>query len=102
MLPLVCFVAVGALLLALGLSGAIASKHFVVEILSIELVFAGSIIASVGYFAYLPGSNGSFFIMLLSIWAVAGAEIMGLVALYTYMRGKLADFDLRKLAKLKG
>lgn len=101
MLPLYDFVLVGATFLAIGLAGAVASRHFVITILSIELIFAGSITALVGYFDY-SGASGSFFPILLSLWAVASTEIIGLVAFYVYMKDKVADFDLRKLMQLRG
>ncbi|MDE1869607.1 MAG: hypothetical protein KGH71_01310 [Candidatus Micrarchaeota archaeon] len=102
MLPLNYFTGIGAVFLALGLAGAIASRHFVITILSLELVFAGAIVALVGFFAYATLTSGDFFIMLLSIWAVASTEIVGLVAFYVYMKGKVTDFDLKRLMQLKG
>ncbi len=102
MLPLIYFLIASVSFLALGISGVISTRHFVVVILSIELIFAGSIIALVGYFGYLPVVDGSFFTMLLSIWTVAMVEIIGLIAFYTYMRNKVVDFDLKKLTQLKG
>lgn len=102
MLALFYFLVASVAFLALGIAGVIASRHFVVVILSIELVFAGSIVALVGYFDYLPITDGSFFIILLSIWTVANVEIIGLVAFYTYMRSKVIDFDLKRLTQLKG
>lgn len=102
MLPLNYFTGLGAIFLALGLSGAISSRHFIITILSLELVFAGSIIALVGFFAYSTLTNGSFFTLLICIWAVAGTEIIGLVAFYVYMKGKVTDFDLKRLMSLKG
>lgn len=102
MLPLNYFTGIGSLFLALGIAGAIASRHFVITILSLELVFAGAIVALVGFFAYSTLSSGDFFIILLSIWAVASTEIVGLVAFYVYMKGKVTDFDLKRLMQLKG
>ncbi len=102
MIPLNYFTGIGALFLALGLSGAISSRHFIITILSLELVFAGSIIALVGFFDYSTLGNGSFFVLLLSIWAVASTEIIGLVAFYVYMKGKVTDFDLKRLIQMKG
>ena|SRR5690348_2660076 len=102
MLPLNYFTGIGALFLALGIAGAIASRHFVITILSLELIFAGAIVALVGFFAYSTLSSGDFFIILLSIWAVASTEIVGLVAFYVYMKGKVTDFDLKRLMQLKG
>ncbi|HVA82834.1 MAG TPA: NADH-quinone oxidoreductase subunit K [Candidatus Aquilonibacter sp.] len=102
MLPLNYFTEIGAIFLALGIAGAVASRHFVITILSLELVFAGAIIALVGFFAYSSLSNGEFFVILLSIWAVASTEIVGLVAFYVYMKGKVSDFDLKRLMQLKG
>jgi NADH:ubiquinone oxidoreductase subunit K len=102
MLPLFYFLAAAVSFLALGIAGVVATRHFVVVILAIELMFAGSIVALVGFFDYATIIDGSFFIILLSIWTVANVEIIGLIAFYTYMRNKIIDFDLRKLMQLKG
>lgn len=101
-MPLNYFTGVGAMLLALGLAGAVGSRHFIVTILSLELVFAGSIVALAGFFAYSTVANGQFFLIMLSLWAVASVEIVGLVAFYVYMKGKVGDFDLKRLMQLKG
>ncbi|MDE1850802.1 MAG: hypothetical protein KGH54_03350 [Candidatus Micrarchaeota archaeon] len=101
MLPLYDFVLAGVAFLAIGLAGTAASRHFVITILSIELIFAGSIAALVGYFDYSVAS-GLFFPILLSIWAVASVEIIALVAFYVYMKDKVGDFDLRRLMQMKG
>ncbi|MDE1846266.1 MAG: hypothetical protein KGH53_03240 [Candidatus Micrarchaeota archaeon] len=102
MLPLNYFTGVGSLFLALGIAGAIGSRHFIVTILSLELIFAGSIVALAGFFGYATATNGEFFLIMLSLWAVASVEIVGLVAFYVYMRTKVSDFDLKRLMQLKG
>ncbi|MDE1855655.1 MAG: hypothetical protein KGH49_00220 [Candidatus Micrarchaeota archaeon] len=102
MLPLYYFSIAGGMFVVAGLAGAVASRHFVVTILSLELVFAGSITALAGYFTYSPAISGTFFTILLSIWTVASVEVVGLVAFYVYMKNKVIDFDLKKLTQLKG
>ncbi|MDE1761977.1 MAG: hypothetical protein KGH78_02160 [Candidatus Micrarchaeota archaeon] len=102
MVPYYYFVAIGAGLLAAGLAGVVSSRHFIVTILSIEIIFAGAISALVGYYVGALSTNGSFFILLLALWAVASTEIIGIVAFYVYMRDKVSDFDLRKLTQMKG
>ena len=102
MLPAYYFVTIGAAFLAIGLAGVVASRHFVITILSIEVIFAGAIVALAGYFTGSYLNNGAFFMILLSIWAVASTEIIGLVAFYVYMRSKVIDFDLKKLTQMKG
>ena len=102
MLPFYYSIAFGTALLAIGLAGIVASRHFIITILSVEIIFAGSIVALVGYFVGSAITNGTFFTILLSLWAVASTEIIGLVAFYVYMKGRVGDFDLKKLTNLKG
>lgn len=102
MIPLNYFTGLGAIFLALGIAGAVASRHFIITILSLELVFAGAIIALIGFFAYSTLTSGDFFVLLLSIWAVASTEIVGLIAFYVYMKSKVTDFDLKRLMQMKG
>ncbi|MDE1825718.1 MAG: hypothetical protein KGH61_04100 [Candidatus Micrarchaeota archaeon] len=101
MLPLFFFVAIGVVFVALGLAGAVASRHFIVVILAVEVIFAGSIIALSGYYAYSTGNSGDFFVTILSIWAVASAEAIAIIAFYICMKGRVPDFDLKKLTRLR-
>ena len=102
MLPSIDFIAFGALFFALGIGGVAASRHLVVIMLAVEIMFIGSIIAAVGYFSSGISTNGSFFIMLMSIWAVASSEIIVLIMFYVYMKGRSEEFDVSKMNSLKG
>ncbi|MGI0141690.1 MAG: hypothetical protein ACREBF_03525 [Candidatus Micrarchaeales archaeon] len=102
MLPLYDFAVIGGAFLAIGLAGTVGSRHFIITILSIEIIFAGSMTLLTAFFDYSTITGGSFFLILLSLWAVASTEIIGLVAFYVYMKSKVADFDLKKLMQMKG
>lgn len=102
MLPLFYFAIVSAFFLSLGLAGIISSRHFIIVILSVELIFIASIVALVSYFTTSNIVDGSFFIILVSIWSVASIDIIGLVTFYVYMKRKVVDFNLKELTGLRG
>lgn len=69
--------------------------------LGIELIFVASTIVLVSFFDYNALSSPSGIILLFSIWAVAAAEIITIIALYVYMKSRGLSFDISKLSKLK-
>ena len=89
-------------LFAIGLSGIVASRHFVVMILSSEVILVSAIIAAAAFFSSATAGDGSFIVLVLTIWAIAGAEIIVLVSFYTRMKSMNVDFDVSKLNKLRG
>ncbi len=89
-------------LVALGISGVAASKHFVIIILSTEVILAGSILAAVSFFSSASTSNGSFGILIISLWAIASTEIILLIAFYMNMKSQVPDFNVNKLDNSKG
>ncbi len=88
-------------LLALGIAGVVASRHFIIMMLSVEVIFVGSIILLVGFFDMLRGSS-LFLLLLSSIWAVLVAEVSGIVVFYIYMRKSGLGFDVSKFSRLSG
>lgn len=90
-----------AAMLALGIAGVIASRHFIIMMLSIEVVFVGSIIMLVGFFDMIQGS-ALFLLLLASIWAVLVAEVSGIVVFYIYMRKRGLGFNVSKFSRLRG
>lgn len=89
-------------LLAMGLAGVVSSKNFVIIILSTELIILGSTLATVSFFSSSATQNGSFGILVLSLWAIAGVEIIILVAFYTIMKHQVGYFNVNKLDRGKG
>jgi len=88
-------------LLAIALTGIITSRHFILIMLAIGLVFLASSIALVSFFAYAQNPSPSAVTMLIGIWAVASTEIITLITFYVYMKVRGLDFDLTRLSKLK-
>ncbi len=90
------------ILFAMGIAGVASSRHFVIIILSTEIIIAGSILAAVSFFSASPSQNGSFGLLIISLWAIASTEIIVLVAFYVKMKAHVMDFDVTKLNKSKG
>ncbi len=101
MIPVIDIFVLSLALLSVGLAGIATDRHLIVIMLSIELIFVASLIALVGFFSSSPVPNPDAVIMLLSIFAVAAAEIITVVTFYVYMKHREADFDVRKLSKMK-
>ncbi len=101
MIPLIGIFALSIALLSIGLAGVATDRHLIVIMLSIELIFVASIILLVGFFSSNAIVNPDAVIMLMSIFAVAAVEIITVITFYVYMKHRGAEFDVRKLSKLK-
>ena len=64
-------------------------------------MFVASAIALVSFFSYGAVPNQGAIVMLISIWAVAAAEIITLVTFYVYMKSRRIDFDVTRLSRMK-
>ena len=89
-------------LLAIGIAGVVSSRNFVIIILSTELIIAGSILAAVSFFSASTAINGSFGILIISLWVIAGVDIIMLVAFYISMKQQVGYFNVNKLNRGKG
>lgn len=94
------FIALGFALFAVGISGVVASRHFIIMMLAIEVALTASIVVAAASFTY--SSSGNIIGLLFTIWAIASAEIMGMVAVYRYMLAHGISMDVRQLSKLRG
>ena len=101
MIPFTYLLAIGLSLFGIGLAGIASERHLVVILLSIEVIFASSTIILVSFFSFASNADPSALIMLVSIWAVAAAEIIALITFYVYMKSNGISFDISKLSKLK-
>ena len=88
-------------LFAVAIAGIISTRHFVVIMIAIELIFIASIIALVSFFAYAQNADYSAVPMLVSIWSVAAVEIIALITFYMYMKQRGFDFNITRLSRLK-
>ena len=95
---LMYFIALGFLIFSVGLVGVAASRHFIIMVLSVEMILSASILVSAAMFSY--GSSGNILGLLFSIWAVAASETMALVAIYRYMSKNRISMDVTKLSRL--
>jgi hypothetical protein len=92
------FVVLGLALFALGLSGAFASRHLVLVILSTEMMIMAGSLVGIGMFDYFGGSIIPF---LFSIWAIAAVGILLLVLFYRYMAVYDTSLEVGVVSKLK-
>jgi NADH:ubiquinone oxidoreductase subunit K len=92
------FIAIGFGLLAIGVAGVAASRHFIIMMLAIEIALSAGIVVAAAGFAFSSG-NGNIIGLLFTIWAIASAEIMGMVAIYRYMVAHGISMDVRELSK---
>lgn len=93
------FVILSVALFAIGISGVIASRHFLVMMLSIEIILTASALLAMTFFYYVE--NGNIISLLLVIWSVAAVEIIAIVTFYRYMIKGETSLDITKLSKLK-
>lgn len=93
------FVALGVALFSIGIAGVLSSRHFLIMMLSIELVFAASSLLALTFFYYV--TSGNIIVLLFAIFAVASTEVMAIIALYRYMVKGEISLDVANLSKLK-
>jgi NADH:ubiquinone oxidoreductase subunit K len=84
---------------AIGAAGVVASRHFVMIILSMEVMLVAATILAVGFFYYY--ADGSILLLLFSIWAIAAVEVIALIAFYQYMLKEETTMDVTSLSTLK-
>jgi NADH:ubiquinone oxidoreductase subunit K len=93
------YIIVAVSLFATGLSGVLASRHFLVMMLSLEVALASAALLALSFYYYI--SISSIVLLLLSIWTVAATEVIALVVIYKYMIREEVSLDVTKLSKLK-
>ncbi len=94
------FLAFGFSLFAIGIAGVVASRHFIIMMLGVEVAMTAAIVVAAAGYAY-SGTAGNILGLLFTLWAVASAEIMGMVAVYRYMVAHGVSMDVRELSKLR-
>lgn len=86
-------------LFSIGVAGVVASRHFVIMILSIEVILVSSSLVAISFFSYL--SQGSILPLLFAIWAIAAVDVIALVVLYRYLAKFKVSLDVTKLNRLR-
>lgn len=99
MIALQYFMLLSAMLFAIGIAGVLASRHFLIMMLSVELALVASTLLAVSFFYFSQGGN--ILVLLLAIWSVASAEIIAIVVFYRYIVRKEVNLDVSKLSKLR-
>ena len=97
--PFPVFLLISFALFAIGIAGVAASRHFVVMILSAEIILVASSLAAVSVYTYV--SNGVILPLLLAIWSVAALEVIALVVFYRYLASLEFSLDVTKLSKYR-
>lgn len=92
-------VLLGMLVFAIGAAGVVASRHFVMIILSMEVMLVAATILAVGFFYYY--ADGSIVLLLFAIWAIAAVEVIALIAFYQYMLKEESSMDVTSLSRLR-
>ena len=86
-------------IIAIGLAGVAASRHFIIIVVSVELMLLGSSLLALSIFHYY--AEGNIIVLLLAIWSIAAIEVMAAVVLYRYMEKAEMSLDVSKLSKLR-
>jgi NADH:ubiquinone oxidoreductase subunit K len=94
------FIALAFALLAIGVVGVAASRHFIVMMLSIEIALTAAIVVAAASFVY-SSAGGNVIGLLFTLWAIASGEIMAMVAVYKFLIAEGATMDVRELSKLR-
>jgi len=102
MLQLIYFMYLSFAMLAVGIAGIVASRHIVLIVLSVEVMFVSSIILLAAAASYTSTLNGDAAAMIIAVWAVAASDVIVLVALYLIIKAKGAKFDVTLFSELKG
>lgn len=99
MIPAIYFLMLSIVIFGVGVVGVAATRHFLIMMLSVEIVLAASVILSAAVFTYAaPGNIIGF---LFTIWGVASSEAIAMVAIYRYMSKNGIDMDVTKLRGLR-
>jgi NADH:ubiquinone oxidoreductase subunit K len=98
MIAAIYFVALSFAALGAGMAGVAASRHFLIIMLSVEIAMTGSMMLAAASFRY--SSPGDIIGLMFSMWAVASAEIIVMVAIYRHMARNGISMDVSRLSKL--
>ncbi len=95
---IIYFILLSFALFAIGIAGALASRHILLIIISTELILIASTLIGIGFFDFYRGNIIPF---LFTVWGVAASEIIMLVVFYKYLSRYEKDMDITKLSELR-
>ena len=93
------FILISFILFSIGISGIAFSRHFILMIISVEVMLIASTLLGVSFFSYLV--LGNIVLLLLAIWTIASIEIIALIIFYRYISKVKLSLDVTKLSKLE-
>lgn len=94
------FVVLSISLFAIGVAGVLASRNFIIMLLSVEIALTASTLLALSFFYYITLADITMF--LLTIWSIASVEVIALIAFNRYMAKEEVSLDVTRLSKLKG
>lgn len=98
-IPVVYFVLTSFALFAIGVVGVVATRHFLLMILSIEVALvASTLLATIFFYTTV---SGNIMLLLFAIWTIAATEAIALVSFYRYLGRYETSLDVTKLSKLR-
>ncbi len=86
-------------LFSIGIAGVLASRHFVVIVLAVEIIIVSSSLAAMSLYSYT--STGAILPLLFVIWAIAAVDVIALVVFYRYLAKFKVSMDVTKLNRLR-
>lgn len=95
---IIYFILLSFAIFALGIAGALASRHILIIIISTEIILLAATLIGIGFFDFY---RGDILPLLFAIWGVAASEIIMLVVFYKYLSRYEKDMDITRLSKLK-
>lgn len=87
-------------LFSIGMAGVASTRHFLIMVIFVEVALSAAALLAV-LFLDAPGS-GYAIPLLFSIWGIAAAEVMALIAFYRYMVKEEVSLDVSKLSRFRG
>ena len=90
---------IGIALFSIGIAGVVSSRHFVIMVLSIEIILVASSLVAVSLYSYV--TNGEILSLLFVIWAIAALDVIALVVFYRYLAKLKMNLDVTKLNRLR-
>ncbi len=93
------FLVLSIALFAIGLAGALGSRHVILIIISAEIVLVSVTLLAIGMFS---SYGGEIVPLLFSVWGVAASEIIVLVVFYLYLSKYEDSMDVTRLSRFRG
>jgi NADH-quinone oxidoreductase subunit K len=96
---IIYFILLGIVLFAIGIVGMVATKNFMIMLVSIEISLSAAALVMLSEFSYNGSEN--IILALFLIWAIAAIEAIALITFYKYAAKQETGADISKFTKLK-